>query len=98
MTCQLENEESNSVITPFVIQMVFQHVGLLLIINNNKYLKFEMNVQVSQWMDKSPWYNITILTKLNGQIFKDYFRTVCKDMYELMCAVYVYAKIACTND
>ena len=36
---------------------------------------------------KTPWYNTTICTKLNGQIFEDYFKTGRKDGYELMCAV-----------
>ena len=32
--------------------MVFQHVGLLWIIENKKHLKFEINVQGSLCMDK----------------------------------------------
>ena len=43
-------------------------------------------------MDKCPWYNTTIFTKLNGQIFEDYLKMVLKDRYELMCTVDAYDK------
>ena len=32
--------------------MVFQHVGLSWITNNNNHIKFEMDVEYSQWMEK----------------------------------------------
>ena len=44
VTYKLKNEELNSVISPFVLRMVFQDVGLLWIIKYNKRLRFEMNV------------------------------------------------------
>ena len=43
-------------------------------------------------MNKVPWYNTTICSKLNNQIFKDYFKTGGKDSYALMCAVGAYYK------
>ena len=39
---------------------------------------------------KGLWYNKTICTKLNGQIFKDYLKTGHKERYELMCSVDTY--------
>ena len=41
---------------------------------------------------KIPWYNTTICTKLNGQIFKDYLRTGLKERYDLMCYIDAYDK------
>ena len=79
-------------ITPFFIHMVFKHVVFLWIIESNKHLKFDMEVQGSQWIDKGPWYNTKICTKLNVQSFKNDFKTGHKDRYELMCAVDVYDK------
>ena len=72
--------------------MVFQHVGLLWITNKNKYIKFEMNVQDSHWTDKGPCYNTTIIKKVNGKIFKNYFKTGHKDSYELINAADAYNK------
>ena len=51
-----------------------------------------MAVIGSQYMDKGPWYNTTICTKLNGQIFKDYLKTGRKDRYELICGDYEYGR------
>ena len=43
-------------------------------------------------MDKCPWYNTTIFTKLKGKIFKDYLKTGHKYRYELIYASYAYNK------
>ena len=92
VTYKLQTEELNSVITPFVLPVVFQDSGLLWIIGKNNHILFKMAIIVSQWMDKVPWYNKIICTKLNGQIFEDYFKTGCKDRYELICNIYEYVK------
>ena len=57
--------------------MVFHHVYLSWIIDKNGYIRYEMDVEDSQWTEKRPWYNTTIR-------FEDYFRTGCKDRYELI--------------
>ena len=50
MTYHLESgAELNSFITPFVLHIVFQNVGLSWIIDNNKHIKFEMDVEDSQF-------------------------------------------------
>ena len=51
-----------------------------------------MAVKGSQYTDKGPCYSTTICTKLNVQIFENYFRTGRKDRYELMCAANAYEK------
>ena len=67
-------EEFISVITHFVIHSVFQHAGLLCIIENNNHYKFEMDLEGNQCTGKVPWYNTIICKKLNGQSFRDYFK------------------------
>ena len=54
--------------------MEFKNFGLLWIIDNNKIIHFKMDAQDRQCMDKSTWYNTTICTKQNGQIFGDYLK------------------------
>ena len=61
--------------------MVVQHIGILWILEDNKHLKFEMDVQVSQWMEKGPWYNTTIFTRLNGQSLEEELKTGRRDRY-----------------
>ena len=75
--------------------MLFQNVVLSWIIENNKHIKFEMNVEDSQFMDKVSWYNTNICKKLNGQSFEDYFRTIPKDRYEFICSVGEYVLLCC---
>ena len=72
--------------------MVFNHVGLSWIIDNNIHLKFDMEVQGRKCMEKVPWYNTTTCSQLNGHSFEDFFKTLCKDRYELMYYVYAYGK------
>ena len=67
--------------------MVFQNVGLLWLIDNNKNYKFETDLE-----DKVLWYNTIISKKLNGQRFVDYFKTGRKDRYYLMFDVDAYVK------
>ena len=38
-------------------------------------------------MDKGPWYNTDICTKLNDQISEEYFKTGHKDRHNLMCFI-----------
>ena len=53
VTYHLEiEEELNSVIIPFVLNMMFYHVGLLWIIDNNNHYNFERYLEENQWMDK----------------------------------------------
>ena len=72
--------------------MVFHNVVLLRIIEKSDNLKFEMEVQSRQWMEKVPWYYTTICSQLNGHIFEA-FSTGRKDRYEFMCDVDAYKQI-----
>ena len=92
LTIQLKNEELNIVIDPFVLHIVFHHVGISETIEKNNDLIFEMAVMGRQWMDKSPWYNTNICTEWNGQILGDNFWTGRKDRYEFMCRFDLYEK------
>ena len=85
-------KEFNSVITSFVLHSVFQNVGLLWIIDKNKHYSLEIDLEDTKCTDRSHWYNTTICTKLNGQTFGYYLKTVQKDRYDLMCSVDAHYK------
>ena len=51
-----------------------------------------MDAYNTKYMDKVPWYNTTICTKLNGQNSEDYLKTGRKDRYYLMCSIDAYGK------
>ena len=57
-----------------------------------KKIHADMKKQVSKWIEKGPWYNTIISSKLNVQSFEDYLKTGLRDRYELMCAFNVYEK------
>ena len=80
--------------------MVFHNVGLLWIIEKNNHINFEMHVYEIHWVYKVPWYNKTICKKIICQSFKDYFKIVLKDRYELMCSFDEYDKynLSMTHD
>ena len=71
ITDHLVNEEYfNIVITTFYLCSVFQIVGLLWIIQNNKHCKFEINLEDTHFTDKDSWYNTNNCKNINGQRFK----------------------------
>ena len=44
-------------------------------------------------MQNGPWYNTTILSLLSDHNFEDYYKTVCKENYELLCDVNAYERM-----
>ena len=44
------------------------------------------------WLNKCPWYNTAICSKLHGNIFKDIIKNVITDRYHLMCSIISHDK------
>ena len=88
----MQNEDLNILITPFVLRVVLEHVGLSWIIDKNKHLNFDIGIQLRQWTYKSPRYNTTIFLQLNGQSFKDFLKTECKYRNKFMFDIDSYNK------
>ena len=51
-----------------------------------------MDVEDTQYMDKSTWYDTTMCTKFGYQSSKFYFKTGRKDRCDFMCYVDKYVK------
>ena len=60
------NTTYQDMITNSVFNTMLQHVGTLWIIENNEELKYDMDMQNSDWFRGSPWYNTSICKKLYG--------------------------------
>ena len=45
------------------------------------------------WLNKGPWYNISICLKLHGSIFEDFITYAITDRYNLMCYLVAHDKI-----
>ena len=45
------------------------------------------------WLNKGPWYNISICLKLHRSRFEDFITQAITDRYNLMCSLVAYDKI-----
>ena len=45
---------------------MLHHVGMLWIIENHEQLKYDIDIENSDWMTGGLWYNTSICKKLHG--------------------------------
>ena len=56
------------------------------IISSNDEMKYEMDKNNHQsWLNKVPWYNTDIYSRLHGSLFEDFITHSITDIYYLMC-------------
>ena len=78
----------DEVITKFLLNALFHHVGMSWIISSNKEMKYDMDKNNHQdWLNKCPWYNTSICLKLHGSRFEDFITQARTDIYNLMCSL-----------
>ena len=51
---------------------MLHHVGMLWIIENHEQLKYDVDIQNSDWLKGGPWYNTYICNKLYGRLFEGF--------------------------
>ena len=57
-------------ITKFVLNVILHHVGMSWIISSNDEIKYEMDENnLKDWLNKGPWYNTDIYSRLHGSLF-----------------------------
>ena len=80
-------------ITKFVLNAIFYHVGMLWIICTNKEIKYEIDKSNYQyWLNKGPWYNTAICSRLYGSLFEDFITHARTDRYNIMCSLGAHDK------
>ena len=58
-------------ITKFVLNTILYHVGMSWIIRSNDKMKYEIDENNHQYfLDKGPWYNTDICSRLHGSLFE----------------------------
>ena len=63
----------DEIVTKFVLNSMLHHVGMSWIIRSNQEMEYEMNKTNHQdWLNKGPWYNISICSKLHGSRFEGF--------------------------
>ena len=69
---------------------MLHYVGMLWIIENYKELKYDMDIQNSDWLTGVTWYNTSICKKLHGKLFEGFIRNARTDRYNIMCSIDAY--------
>ena len=59
-------------ISKSVLNTILYHVGLSWIICSNEELKYEIDeINHPDWLNKVPWYNTSICSRLHESLFED---------------------------
>ena len=84
----------NDIVTKFVLNTMLHHVGMSWIISSNQEMDYVINKTNHQdWLNKSPWYNTSICSKLHGSRFEDFITQARTGRYNLMCSLVAYDRL-----
>ena len=80
-------------INTFVLNAILHHVGMSWIISFNDEMKHEIDESNHKhWLNRGPWYNTDICSRLHGSLF-EYFTTHARtNRYNLLCYLVVHDK------
>ena len=67
---------------------MLHHVGMIWIIENHEDLKYDTELQNSDWMTVGPWYNTSICNKLHGGGFEGFFINARTDIIPISSCIY----------
>ena len=67
-----------------MLNSLLHHVGLSWIISSNKKMKYETEENNPDGLNKGPWYNTTIFSKLHVTVFEYFIRNARTNRYNLM--------------
>ena len=63
------------------------------IICSNNEMKSEIDkINHPDWLNKIPWYNKAICSRLHGSLFEDFITHARTDIYNLMCSIVAHDK------
>ena len=79
-------------ITKCVLNAILHHAGMSWIICSNKEMKYEIEINHPNWLNKGPWYNTSICSRLHGSMFEDFITHARTDRYNLMCSLVAHDK------
>ena len=84
----------DEIITKFVLNEILHNVGMSWIIRSNKEMNYDMDGNDHQdWLNKGPWYNTSIYSKLHGSTFEDFIIQSRTDRYNIMCSLVAHDKM-----
>ena len=81
-------------ITKFVLNASFHYVGMSWIISSNNEIKYKIDEgDHKDWLNKGPWYNTGICSRLHDSLTEDFITHARTDRYNLMCYLFANDKI-----
>ena len=85
----------DEIVTKFVLNEMLHHVGMSWIISSNREMEYEINTESNHidWLNKGPWYNRNICSKLHGIRFEDFITQARTDLYNLMCSLVAHYRL-----
>ena len=63
---------------------------MLWIIENHEELKYDMDIQIPDWLIGGPWYNTSIFKKSHGILFEEFIIKERTERYNIMCSIDAY--------
>ena len=80
-------------ITKFVLNEILYHVGIQWIIISNYEMKYEIDeINYQDCLNKGPWYNTDIYSRLHGSLFEYFITHTGTNIYNIMCYLVVHDK------
>ena len=75
-------------INKFVLNALLHHVGTTWVICSNEEILYEVDeINYPDWLNKGPWYNTYICSRLNGSCFEDFISHARTDRSNLLCSL-----------
>ena len=76
-----------------MLNEILNHVGMLWIIRSNNEMKYEIYKSNHQyWLNKGPWYNPDICSRLHGSLFEYFITHARTGRYNLICSLVAHDK------
>ena len=76
-----------------MLNTIFHHVGMSWIISSNDEMKYGMAKNNNKdCLNKGPWYNTDICSRLNGSLFEYFITNSRTDRYNIMCSLFAHDK------
>ena len=89
----MKNTRIEGMITKFVVNAIFHHVGILWIIFSNSNMLYETEENNHpDWFNKGTLYNTSICSKLHGKLIEYFIRNARTERYHLMCYIIAHDK------
>ena len=74
---------------------MLHHVGMSWIMSSNQEMEYEINTTINHLdlLNKGPWYNKNICSKLHGIKFGNFFTQARTDQYNIMCSLVTHDRL-----